>query len=45
MSVHEADGRFEAAAVAGNVHELVDLVEVPEWKAGKCHIMQAASVR
>jgi cytochrome P450 len=45
MSVHEADGRFEAAAVAGNVHELVDLLEVPGWKAGKCHITSAASLR
>ena len=45
MSVHEADGRFEAASVAGNVHELVDLVELPESKAGKCHIMPAASLR
>jgi hypothetical protein len=29
MSIHPADGQFEALAVGGNVHELVDLVEVP----------------
>lgn len=45
MSVHEADGQFEAAGVAGNVHELVDLVEVPGGTAGKCHIRSAASPR
>jgi len=45
MSVHEADGRFEAAAVAGNVHELVELVEVPGWAAGKCHISPAVTAR
>jgi cytochrome P450 len=29
MSIRPADGQFEALAVGGNVHELVDLVEVP----------------
>lgn len=43
MSIHEADGRFEAAPVAGNVHELVNLVETPGWQAGKCHITPTAA--
>ncbi len=30
MVIHPADGRFESAAVTGNIHELVDLVEQPE---------------
>ncbi len=29
MVIHPADGRFESAAVTGNIHELVDLVEAP----------------
>lgn len=45
MSVHEADGRFEAMPVAGNVHELVDLVEVPGWTAGRRHVTPAVALR
>lgn len=29
MTLHAADGQFESVDVAGNVHELVDLVEMP----------------
>ncbi|MGD9634536.1 MAG: cytochrome P450 [Pirellulales bacterium] len=43
MSVHEPDGRFDSASVAGNIHELVDLVEVPGWTAGKCHIISSVA--
>ena len=28
MTIHPADGQFKAVPVAGNIHELVDLVEV-----------------
>lgn len=43
MSVHEADGRFEGVSVKGNIHELVDLVEVPGCATGKCHITSLAA--
>ena len=42
MSVHPADGQFASAPVAGNIHELVELVEVPGRLSGKCHITAAA---
>jgi hypothetical protein len=28
MAIHPADGQFASAPVAGNIHELVDLVEI-----------------
>ena len=35
MQIHAADGNFTASPVAGNIHELVDLVEAPAFVAGE----------
>ena len=36
MTIHPADGQFQGAAVTGNIHELVDLVEVADPADGNC---------
>lgn len=38
MVVHPADGDFSCVPVSGNIHELVDLVEVPARTNGTCHV-------
>lgn len=38
MTVHPADGNFTCVPVSGNIHELVDLVEVPAKANGTCHV-------
>lgn len=38
MVVHEADGRFESAAVTGSIHDLVDLVEAPDAIVDESHV-------
>ena len=45
MTIHPADGHFESGPVAGNIHELVDLVEVAGAKRGNCQRRGSASAR
>jgi cytochrome P450 len=35
MTIHPADGKFSCVPVGGNIHELVDLVEVPNAACGQ----------
>jgi cytochrome P450 len=43
MTVHPADGNFTCVPVTGNIHELVDLVEVPAKAQGQCHVAHVVS--
>ncbi len=38
MVIHPADGQFASVPVTGNIHELVDLVEVASTVNGNCHV-------
>jgi cytochrome P450 len=45
MVIHAADGRFETAPVTGNIHELVDLVEIAGVSNGNSHAAAARPPR
>ena len=43
MAIHPADGKFACVPVGGNIHELVDLVEVPSAANGRKRRRSAAA--